>query len=241
MFVLDDFSDSVPPPSTPPPQMMAGCNPMSMQMAGIMRKNSDMQKLQMMQMMQMKQQQQMMQMMQMKQQQQMMLMQRQQQQQMMLMQRQPQAVMVQQEPKQNKYIDSPFPDTNPEKVRRVKEVPGTEAELFYYVGGEEYEIKINRMRPVVTMGRHTEVDIRLGNDTSISRFHATIMTVISDDEKSAKFIFKDTSQYGSYVNDKKVTECELTDGSRIRLGNSLDFIYFISKKKTAVYSVFLFV
>lgn len=139
-----------------------------------------------------------------------------------------------------KAADKGFPQVTSEKVRHVKYVPGTEAMLFYCVGGVSNTIKINRSRPVITMGKHTEVDIRLdARELSISRFHATVMCVISEDETSAKFIFKDTSQYGSFVNNEKTSECELRDGSRIRLGTSPDFIYFVGKKKLLLEAKFI--
>ena len=190
------------------------------------------QKMAMMQQQQ-QQQQMMMMMMQQKQQNPGIVKQQQQQQQQMRMQnmQRPQAPPMGQDPMRGKVPDRGFPPVTSGKVREVKQVPGTEAMLFYCINGVSNSIKINRARPVVTMGRHTEVDVRLDpRDASISRFHATIMTVISDDETTAKFIFKDTSQCGSFINNEKTSECELKDGSKIRLGNSAEFIYFVCKK-----------
>lgn len=229
-------------------------NPGGMHMPGVSRGVSDLQKMQMMQMNQMKpdnplkmsmpgngmqnqtpQQQQQQQQMMMQQKQQQMMMMQQKQQQMMMMQQKQQQMMMMQNPmmmaKQQQMMQQKkeYPKVTSEKIRQVKPASGTEAMLFYSVNGVNNAIKINRARPVVTMGRHTEVDIRLNpNDTSISRFHATIMTVVSDDETTAKFIFKDTSQFGSFINGEKTSECELRDGSRIRLGTSNVFIYFVS-------------
>lgn len=63
-------------------------------------------------------------------------------------------------------------------------------------------------------------------DQSVSRFHA-VVTAIATPTGTIKYVFKDTSTYGSFVGDKKVVERELLDGDKLYLGTCEEMLVFI--------------
>jgi len=71
-------------------------------------------------------------------------------------------------------------------------------------------------KPIVTIGRRTETDIRVTGG-GVSRVHAEIIT------ESGAFRLRDCdSKFGTYVKGERVTEVLLTHGDRFRLGQSDD-------------------
>ncbi|MGH9146150.1 MAG: SpoIIE family protein phosphatase [Vicinamibacterales bacterium] len=69
-------------------------------------------------------------------------------------------------------------------------------------------------KPVFTIGRRSTADLQVVS-TDVSRDHADI----SQDDN--RFTIRDRgSRYGTFVNGENVTERQLTDGDRIRLGRS---------------------
>src|SRR5437588_2549085 len=72
-------------------------------------------------------------------------------------------------------------------------------------------------KPVFTIGRRSETDLRLGG-ADISRVHAEIVT--ADD---GTFKIRDHgSRFGTFINGERKSEHVLTHGDEIRLGQSGD-------------------
>lgn len=110
--------------------------------------------------------------------------------------------------------------------RNVTPKPSTDAYLYYYRDGKLEQCKLSPSKRIITIGRHSDVDVQITKvDQSISRWHATITTTVTGN--TAKFLFKDTSTYGSYVNNTKVSEHELHDRDKIYLGTSEEMLLFI--------------
>ena len=69
--------------------------------------------------------------------------------------------------------------------------------------------------PVVSIGRQLSTDIIL-NDPHVSRNHCLIRS------EGEQYVIEDlNSANGTYVNGERVTESPLTEGSLIKVGNSL--------------------
>lgn len=69
-------------------------------------------------------------------------------------------------------------------------------------------------RPLLTIGRRSESDIRV-TGVGVSRHHADIVA-----ENGACRLRDCDSKFGTFVNGGRTTEHVLTDGDRIRLGDS---------------------
>jgi sigma-B regulation protein RsbU (phosphoserine phosphatase) len=85
-------------------------------------------------------------------------------------------------------------------------------------------------KPVFTIGRRTETDLRLGG-ADISRLHAEVVA-----EGGTYFIRDKESRFGTFVNGERVTEQSLAHGDQIRLGQSGDteIVFFIGDEAPSV-------
>jgi serine phosphatase RsbU (regulator of sigma subunit) len=84
-------------------------------------------------------------------------------------------------------------------------------------------------KPVITVGRRTENDVRLtGSD--VSRDHAEIV------EANGGYVLRDRgSRYGTFVNDAQVTEHQLVSGDRIQFGRAAgtDVVFMVGDQAVA--------
>jgi phosphoserine phosphatase RsbU/P len=71
-------------------------------------------------------------------------------------------------------------------------------------------------KPVMTLGRRTETDVRIPG-AGVSRVHAEIVT-----ENSVHRLRDCASRFGTFVNGERISEQVLTHGDRIRLGQGDD-------------------
>src|SRR5262245_41919282 len=71
-------------------------------------------------------------------------------------------------------------------------------------------------KPVVTLGRRTETDVRIPG-AGVSRVHAEIVT-----ENGVHRLRDCASRFGTFVNGERTVDHVLTHGDRIRLGQSDD-------------------
>ena len=80
-------------------------------------------------------------------------------------------------------------------------------------------------KPLITIGRRTESDLRLvGSD--VSRDHAEIV------ESDGGYVLRDRgSRYGTFINDEQVTERPLAHGDRIQFGRTsgTDVVYLVGE------------
>ncbi len=66
----------------------------------------------------------------------------------------------------------------------------------------------------LTLGRDEECDITLEGDT-VSRVHCRIVRL------GSMYLLEDSSRNGTYVNGKRVTQCQLNDRDQVRVGQNL--------------------
>jgi len=86
------------------------------------------------------------------------------------------------------------------------------ARLHVTGAGEQRVIVLDQ--PAILIGRRTSADVQI-NATDVSREHAEI--VLED----GRYLLRDReSRFGTFVNGQQVTEHELRDGDRIRLGRT---------------------
>src|SRR5690349_15279802 len=83
-------------------------------------------------------------------------------------------------------------------------------------------------KTTLTLGRRTESDVQVAG-VGVSRQHAEIAT------GTGGFLLRDLdSKFGTFVNGKRTTECVLTHGDQIRLGESHDTrIVFLIEEEDA--------
>jgi hypothetical protein len=106
------------------------------------------------------------------------------------------------------------PVERPEMEGSAKTVVLREATLTTEKEGDEY-----RLGPLNEIGRGLDNHIKLSG-AGVSKKHALITASPNG------FTIKDMkSRYGTFVNDEKITECNLADGDRIRIGE----LYLIFK------------
>lgn len=87
--------------------------------------------------------------------------------------------------------------------------------------GELLATPIPLERPVVTLGRALDADVRL-NDTKVSRLHACISTEVDQNSGATVFKIKDlNSTNGTSVNGRAVSEAVLIHGDKILIGDNL--------------------
>jgi serine phosphatase RsbU (regulator of sigma subunit)/pSer/pThr/pTyr-binding forkhead associated (FHA) protein len=85
---------------------------------------------------------------------------------------------------------------------------------------------VNIDKHMFTIGRRSESDLRLSG-AGVSRLHAEISC-----ENGAWVIRDKQSRFGTFVNGQRVSEQRLSDGDRIRLGQSDDIdIVFLTKEE----------
>lgn len=90
-----------------------------------------------------------------------------------------------------------------------------------FLSGELIAVPIPLERPVVTVGRALEADVRV-NDTQVSRLHAQIITENDPATGSISYKLLDLrSRKGTYLNGERVSEAELKDGDKISFGESI--------------------
>jgi serine phosphatase RsbU (regulator of sigma subunit) len=85
-------------------------------------------------------------------------------------------------------------------------------------------------KPVFTIGRRTETDLRLPG-ADISRLHAEISI-----EKGACVLRDKESRFGTFVNDEKIVERVLAHADRIRFGQAgeTEILFFINDEAPSV-------
>jgi phosphoserine phosphatase RsbU/P len=89
---------------------------------------------------------------------------------------------------------------------------------------------VNIDKPVFTIGRRTEADLRLAG-ADISRLHADV-TIEGGD-----YVIRDKeSRFGTFVNGERVTERKLAHGDQVRLGQTGDseIVFFIDAEAPSV-------
>jgi serine phosphatase RsbU (regulator of sigma subunit) len=85
-------------------------------------------------------------------------------------------------------------------------------------------------KPLFTIGRRTETDLRLGG-ADISRLHAEVVV------DGGSYVIRDKdSRFGTFVNGERVTERQLAHGDQIRLGQSGDteIVFFVGEEAPSV-------
>eukprot|EP00727_Mastigamoeba_balamuthi_P012508 m51a1_g7880 hypothetical protein (870) ;mRNA; f:40748-46314 len=119
-------------------------------------------------------------------------------------------------------------DYTPGAKRQVSSKKSCGDPFFFFIReGRLEQYKLPRDKKVIKIGRHADVDLQLTKrDQSVSRFHAQV-TATSAGGGVVKYIYKDTSSYGSFLCNQRVTERELVDGDKFYLGTCEDMVLFI--------------
>ena len=89
-----------------------------------------------------------------------------------------------------------------------------------FLSGELIAVPIPLDREEVILGRALEADVRV-NDTKVSRRHAKINKVVSDDNKVEYILTDFGSRNGILVNGQKVTKEVLQNGDKITIGEHI--------------------
>lgn len=109
--------------------------------------------------------------------------------------------------------------------------PCADAFLFFYRDAELTQFRLSPAKSAITIGRHNDVAVQVSRtEQSVSRWHATIIPTslgVTDGSNATKYVFKDISTYGSFVNGRKVVEQELLDGDKIHLGGMEEGVFFL--------------
>jgi pSer/pThr/pTyr-binding forkhead associated (FHA) protein len=88
--------------------------------------------------------------------------------------------------------------------------------------GEIYPLPENRK---ISIGHDTTCDIVIA-DKYVSRFHCEIMVI------DGKCVLTDRqSRNGTFVNEERVTRCELKSGCRIRVGETLLTLEVVARER----------
>src|SRR5258708_37086468 len=87
-------------------------------------------------------------------------------------------------------------------------MPNAAPARFILANGHDIEVTSS-----VTIGRSVENWIKLDGE-AVSRKHASLDVI------GSRFVLRDLSSNGTYINDKRLTEpTELPDGDKVRIGS----------------------
>ena len=90
-----------------------------------------------------------------------------------------------------------------------------------FLSGELIAVPIPLEREDVILGRALEADVRV-NDTQVSRQHARIIAVTTEDTGAVDYVLKDLdSRNGTFLNGRRIRKETLENGDKITVGETI--------------------